>query len=182
MIIPIIETERLRLRAHRPADLADCAAMWGDARVTRHIGGKPFAIDEVWAKILRYAGHWSLLGYGYWVIEDRASGGFLGEAGLADFKRCIGPGFDGAPEIGWVLAPARLPSPPRHPGPRAVLGWADRHLNRIRTVCLIDPENRGSVRVAEKCGYREFHRTTYKDHPVVLFEREETEDEAGRDS
>ena len=182
MIIPIIETERLRLRAHRPADLADCAAMWGDARVTRHIGGKPFAIDEVWAKILRYAGHWSLLGYGYWVIEDRASGGFLGEAGLADFKRSIGPGFDGAPEIGWVLAPAAQGAGVATEAVRAVLGWADRHLNRIRTVCLIDPENRGSVRVAEKCGYREFHRTTYKDHPVVLFEREEAGDEVGRDS
>jgi RimJ/RimL family protein N-acetyltransferase len=182
MIIPIIETERLRLRVHRPADLPDCAAMWGDPRVTRHIGGRPFACDEVWTKILRYAGHWSLLGYGYWVIEDRTSGGFLGEAGLADFKRRIGPGFDGAPEIGWVLAPAAQGAGVATEAVRAVLGWADHHFNRIRTVCLIDPENRGSLRVAEKCGYREFHRTTYKDHPVVLFEREETEDEAGRDS
>jgi RimJ/RimL family protein N-acetyltransferase len=182
MIIPIIETERLRLRVHRPADLPDCAAMWGDPRVTRHIGGRPFACDEVWTKILRYAGHWSLLGYGYCVIEDRTSGGFLGEAGLADFKRGIGPGFDGAPEIGWVLAPAAQGAGVATEAVRAVLGWADRHFNRIRTVCLIDPENRGSLRVAEKCGYREFHRTTYKDHPVVLFEREETEDEAGRDS
>ena len=178
MIIPIIESERLRLRAHRLADLADCAAMWGDPRVTRHIGGRPFAWDEVWTKILRYAGHWSLLGYGYWVIEDRASGGFLGEAGLADFKRGIGPGFDGAPEIGWVLAPAAQGAGVATEAVRAVLGWADRHVGRTRTVCLIQPGNLGSLRVAEKCGYREFHRTTYKDHPVVLFER----GEAGRDS
>ena len=96
--------------------------MWGDPRVTRHIGGRPFTRDEVWAKILRYVGHWSLLGYGYWVVEDRASGSFLGEAGLADFKRGIGPGFDGAPEIGWVLAPAAQGAGVATEAVRAVLG------------------------------------------------------------
>src|SRR6266581_905640 len=28
--VPVIETERLRLRGHRPEDFADCAAMWAD--------------------------------------------------------------------------------------------------------------------------------------------------------
>jgi hypothetical protein len=28
-----------------------------------------------------------------------------------------------------------------------------------------------SLRVAEKCGYREYARTTYKGVPVILFER-----------
>ena len=87
--IPRIETGRLVLRGHRADDLQDCARMWGDRDVTRYIGGKPFSREEVWSKILRYAGHWSLLGFGYWVIADRASGRFLGEAGFADFKRRI---------------------------------------------------------------------------------------------
>ena len=70
--------------------------MWGDRDVTRYIGGKPFSREEVWSKILRYAGHWSLLGFGYWVIADRASGRFLGEAGFADFKRRIEPDIRGS--------------------------------------------------------------------------------------
>ena len=174
MIIPVIETGRLRLRPHRPGDLADCAAMWSDPRVTRHIGGRPFAIDEVWSKILRYAGHLSLLGYGYWAIEERNSGRFLGETGFADFKRGMGPGFDGAPEIGWVLAPAAHGAGMGTEAVAAALSWGDRHFEAARTVCLIDPGNLPSLRLAEKCGYREFRRTTYKDHPTILFERSGT--------
>jgi RimJ/RimL family protein N-acetyltransferase len=175
MIAPIIETGRLRLRPHRPGDLADCAAMWGDRQVTRHIGARPLAVDEVWAKILRYAGHWSLLGYGYWAIEERAAGRFLGEAGFADFKRGIGPAFDDAPEIGWALAPAAQGAGVAREAVAAVLRWGDRHFEAARTVCLIHPDNLASLRLAEKCGYREFRRTTYKDQPAILLQRSGTE-------
>jgi len=37
--VPVVETERLRLRGYRPEDFADCAAMWADPEVTRYIGG-----------------------------------------------------------------------------------------------------------------------------------------------
>src|SRR4051812_2186757 len=95
---PGLATERLLLRAHRPDDFEPCLAMWSDAAVTCYIGGKPFAADEVWGKILRYAGLWSLLGFGYWAIEERRSGRFVGEVGFADFKRDLVPSFGGAPE------------------------------------------------------------------------------------
>src|SRR5260221_8660924 len=100
----VIETARLALRRHRRDDLDACAAMWGDPIVTRHIGGKPFSAEEVWARLLRYAGHWSLMGFGYWVIEEKSSGRFVGEVGVADLKRTIAPSFGGAPEIGWALS------------------------------------------------------------------------------
>lgn len=148
--------------------------MWSEAGVTRHIGGRPFAMDEVWSKILRYAGHWSLMGYGYWAIEERASGRFLGEAGFADFKRGIGAGFDGVPEIGWVLAPAAHGRGVATEAVTAALGWGDRHFADARTVCLIHPENLASLRLAGKCGFREFRRTTYKDRPTILFQRDGT--------
>lgn len=50
--------------------------------------------------VSRYAGQWSLLGYGYWVVEDKRTGRFAGEVGFADFKRVIEPSLDGVPEIG----------------------------------------------------------------------------------
>jgi RimJ/RimL family protein N-acetyltransferase len=170
-MIPIIETARLQLRGHRVEDFGDCAAMWADPRLARFIGGKPFTSEEVWSKILRYAGLWSLLGFGYWVIEEKASGRFVGEAGFADFKREIEPSFAGVPEIGWALAPWAHGRGLATEAVGAAVAWGDGHFGATRTVCLIDPENAASIRVAEKCGYREFERTKYKNQPTILFRR-----------
>ena len=169
--VPRLETERLVLRGHRAADFAECSVMWGDAEVTRFIGGRAFPKDEVWTKLLRYVGHWSVLGFGFWVLEDKESGRFVGEVGFADFKRDIEPSLEGAPEIGWVLAPWAHGRGLATEAVRAALGWGATGLPSKRTVCLISPENVASVRVAEKCGYREFRRTTYKGQPTLLFER-----------
>jgi RimJ/RimL family protein N-acetyltransferase len=170
-LVPTLETERLRLRGHRPEDLDACAAMWGDPLVTRHIGGKPFSREEVWWKILRYAGHWSWLGFGYWVAEDKATGQFLGEGGFADFKRDIQPSIEGLPEIGWALVPSAHGKGLATEAVRALCAWADAQFGKLRTVCIIDPENIASAWVAKKCGYQEVQRTTYRDHPTVLYRR-----------
>jgi RimJ/RimL family protein N-acetyltransferase len=169
--VPTIETARLQLRGHRVEDLGACAAMWADAAVVRHIGGRPFSAEETWGKILRYAGLWTLLGFGYWAIEEKGSGRFVGEVGFADFKRQIAPSFGGAPEIGWALAAWAHGAGFGTEAVGAAVAWADAHLGAGTTVCLIDPENAGSIRVAAKCGYREFARTTYKGHTTILFER-----------
>jgi RimJ/RimL family protein N-acetyltransferase len=167
---PIIETERLRMRGHRLDDFAECAAMWADPGVTRYIGGKPFSAEEVWAKILRYVGHWSLMGFGYWVIEERVSGRFVGEVGFADFRR-IEPPLHREPEIGWALATWAQGMGFATEAVSAVVAWGEGHFGSARTVCLIHPDNVASARVATKCGYLEFGRTTYKDQPTILFRR-----------
>jgi len=169
--VPTIETTQLRLRGHRIEDLGDCAAMWADAGVVRHIGGRPFSTEESWGKILRYAGLWSLLGFGYWAIEEKASGRFAGEVGFADFKREIAPSFAGAPEIGWALASWAHGNGFATEAVSAAVAWGDEHLGAARTVCMIDPENAASIRVAEKCGYREFAHATYKGQLTILYER-----------
>ena len=170
--VPTVEAARLRLRGHRVEDLGDCAAMWADASVVRHIGGRPFAAEETWSKILRYAGLWALLGYGYWAIEEKASGRYVGNVGFADFKREVQPSFDGAPEIGWALAPWAQGKGFATEAVGAATGWGDRHLAAAATVCMIDPDNAASIRVAQKCGYREFARATYKNQPTILFRRD----------
>jgi RimJ/RimL family protein N-acetyltransferase len=168
---PSLETARLRLRAHRLADFAECCAMWADPVVVRHIGGQPFAAEEVWSKMLRYAGHWALLGFGYWAIEETSSGRFVGEAGFADFKRAIAPSFAGAPEIGWALAARAHGAGFASEAVGAALAWGDAHLAAPRTVCMIRPDNLASARIAAKFGYREFARTTYRDRPTILYQR-----------
>src|SRR5690349_1883446 len=70
-VIPILETPRLIMRGHRSSDFESVAAMWGDFEVAKHISGKPSTKEESWARMLRYAGLWHFLGYGYWVLEDK---------------------------------------------------------------------------------------------------------------
>lgn len=167
-----LETERLRLRAHRMDDFPHCVAMWSDPIVTRHIGGRPYTEEETWARFLRYAGLWKVLGFGYWAIEEKASGSFVGEAGFADFKRELEPSIKGLPEAGWVLVPAAHGKGYATEAVRAALAWGENHLESKRIVCLIDPENAASIRVAEKCGFSEYRRTTYKGSAAILFGRE----------
>ena len=102
---PVLETPRLRLRPHRVEDFEALANLWADPAVTRFIG-KPSTREESWARLLRYGGLWPLLGFGYWAVEDRETGAYLGDVGFADFHRALDPAPPALPEIGWVLAPA----------------------------------------------------------------------------
>ncbi len=169
--IPAIQTERLKLRGHRMEDFSDVAALWADPAVTRYTVGKPLSREEVWARLLRYAGHWAWLGFGFWAVEEKATGNFVGELGFADLKRDIEPSLDGTPEIGWVLAARAHGKGYATEAVRAVLAWGDARFGPTRTVCLIHPENLPSLRVAAKCGYQEFQRTTYKGDPTILLAR-----------
>lgn len=103
-VVPAIETQRLVLRGFRVEDFADSAALWADPDVTRFIGGRPSTEEESWTRFLRYLGHWSALGFGYWAVREKNSGRYVGEVGFADYRRDIEPSLGGAPEIGWVLA------------------------------------------------------------------------------
>ena len=172
MDVPVIDTPRLRLRPHRAADLSDCLAMWSDSAVVRYIGGKPSTEQQVWSRILSYAGLWAHLGFGYRALEERASGRFAGEFGFADFHRAIAPSMRDVPEIGWALMPAFHGRGYASEAVAAVTAWGDRSLRSPRTVCLIHPENAPSLRVAEKSGYRVFERTEFSGAPVQFLERQ----------
>lgn len=145
--------------------------MWADPLVTRYIGGRPFAADEVWGRLLRYVGHWALLGFGYWTVRERSSGRFVGEVGFAYYRRALDPPLGDVPESGWALAPWAQGQGFATEAVGAALAWADTHFAGGRTVCMIDVANGPSLRVATKCGYREFTRTQFKGEPVILLER-----------
>ena len=168
---PVLTTERLTLRAHRVEDLDACAAMWGDPLVTRYIGLLPSTRQASWLRMLRYPGLWVLLGYGYWAVVENASGQFIGELGFADFKRELVPSIAGIPELGWALAPHAHGKGFATEALLAALAWADEYLEQPRTACIISPDNAASIRVAEKCGYREVCRTTYGGEPTLLYDR-----------
>jgi RimJ/RimL family protein N-acetyltransferase len=169
--VPVIETERLRLRGHRVADLTACEAIWSDPVVTRYLGSRPISVEEVWARLLRYVGHWALQGFGFWALEEKVSGRFIGDLGFMDSKRGINR-LDGVPEIGWVLAAEAHGKGYGTEAVRAAVEWGDAHFSAGRTACIIHPDNRASVRVAEKCGYYEAGLVRYKERPVKVYFRE----------
>ncbi|MEI9976481.1 MAG: GNAT family protein [Ignavibacteriota bacterium] len=112
--------------------------------------------------LLRYVGHWALLGFGYWAGEEKASGIFVGEVGFADYKRDMQSPVKELPEIGWVLVAAAHERVTRRRAALAALRWGDSHFPESRTTCIISPDNLQSIRVAEKCGYRDLELTLYK--------------------
>lgn len=169
---PEIETDRLWLRGHRLDDLGDAFAMWSDPAVTRFIGGKPSTEQQTWGRLSSYVGHWALLGFGYWALAEKASGRFVGELGFADFRRAIAPPMRDVPELGWALASHAHGKGYATEAVRAAVAWGDTRFASARTVCMIDVGNHASIRVAEKCGYREFERTTFNGRPMVFFERQ----------
>ena len=157
---------RLRLRGHRLDDFPGCAARWADPAICRQLGRKPFTEVESWTRLLRYVGHWVLLGFGYWVVEEKESGRFVGEVGFADYKRDMESPVRRDPEIGWVFC--RQGKGYATEAARAAILWGDEHFGASRTTCIISPEKLPSIRVAEKCGYRNLQLTLYKGKPIIV--------------
>jgi RimJ/RimL family protein N-acetyltransferase len=166
---PEIRTGRLRLRAHRVGDFDACRAIWSDPEVVRHISGKPSTGEEAWRRLLAYAGSWSLLGYGYWAVEELASGHYIGDIGYAEFQRDIEPSLRGMLECGWVLARAVHGRGYASEALAAIEEWRHTHLPERRAVCIIAPDNAASLRVAEKAGFRRWCETTYHGDATLVF-------------
>ncbi len=168
---PLLETPRLRLRGHQSADLPAMLAMWQQPQFYQYLGGQPLPESEVWTRLLRTAGLWPVCGFGYWAVEEKASGEFIGAVGFADFRRAISPALGDWPEAGWVLAPHCHGQGYAAEAVGAALAWADGYFARPRTVCLIDVANEPSLRLAAKLGYIEYARTEFGGTPVALLER-----------
>ena len=152
-------------------DFGHCAALWADPRVVEHITGRPLSREEAWLRFVRYPGHWSLLNFGFWLAEEKATGRFVGELGFATFHRDLDPPLEDIPEAGWVLAADAHGKGYATEAVQAMLAWGEQNLPVRRTLCIISPENAASIRVARKCGYQEQRRAVYKGHPIIVFVR-----------
>jgi RimJ/RimL family protein N-acetyltransferase len=144
-VIPVLETERLRLREWRETDFEPFAAIYADEAQCRFIGG-PQSRAEAWRKMALFAGHWPLRGYGQWALEDKATGAFAGWAGPWN------PEGHPEAEIGWTLTlPMRGKGLAQEAARRArahvyeTLGWDT-------VTSLIAVDNAPSARVAERLG------------------------------
>jgi RimJ/RimL family protein N-acetyltransferase len=160
------------LRPHRLEDFEPSAALWADEAVVRHISGRPSTRELSWSRILRYIGHWTALGYGYWVVREIDTGRFVGEVGFADYRRTMEPSLAGTPELGWVISPDAWGKGYATEAVKGAIAWAQTGLDSFsRIACIIAPENLASIRVAEKCGFDLVAETTYQDLPTLLYDR-----------
>jgi RimJ/RimL family protein N-acetyltransferase len=170
-IAPVIETKRLRLRPYRASDLDAQWASMTDQQVVRFLGGIPQSREETWRKILGAPGLWALLGYGYWVVEGRDDGLYLGQIGFADFKRDMKPSIEGIPEMGWIMARQAQGRGYATEAALAALDWADEAFGGEEIVAIISHENAASIRIAEKTGFVSRQEADYKGEPILLFRR-----------
>jgi RimJ/RimL family protein N-acetyltransferase len=168
---PVIETERLILRAHRLDDFPALAAMWGDPAVSQFISAKPSTREECWARLLRYSGHWALLGFGFWAVQCKDSARLIGDVGFANWERDISPSLDGLPEGGWVFSSDAHGRGIATEAVNAALAWMDEKFGVKTTACIIGLDNASSIRLAQKAGYREYGRSAFKGSQVIQFRR-----------
>ena len=146
-MIPELETERLLLRALRIDDLDAYAAMYSDPDVMRFLEqGEPLGRDVAFRSMAGHLGHWQLRGYGQWALQERASGRFVGRAGLWQPE-----GWPGL-EIGWVLSRDAWGHGFATEAARVAIDYAFNVVGADEVISLIRPDNVGSIRVAERVG------------------------------
>jgi len=173
--IPVLETERLRLRPFSLNDLPSACALWADEQVVRFIGATPRTDDQVWSAIARSFGHWALLGYGFWAIADKVTNAYLGEIGYLESLRDLQPPHDaqwqGVPEAGWALNKSVWGQGFASEALTAVNQWSDQYLQAAHTQCLIDPDHSASLNVAKKRGYQLLRQATLSAQPTLILVR-----------
>ncbi|MFE3878272.1 GNAT family N-acetyltransferase [Kitasatospora sp. NPDC059146] len=95
-----LRTDRLILRRWEESDLEPWAAMNADLEVREHLGDQ-LTREQSDASVARFQAEFDRRGYGWWAVEVRATGEFVGFAGLDQVDD--GLPFTGV-EIGWRLA------------------------------------------------------------------------------
>ncbi len=162
--VPVIETERLRLRGFTEADKPAYAAMRADPDVVRYlVGGEaliPFAEEIADSRIAAFRKAWSA-GFGVWAVEERETGRFLGQTGLAKLERASDV------EVLYAFARPAWGKGYAREAARAALAFAFGPAGLDRVVAFVVPQNAASTRVLEAVGLSALGETRYNDFPVL---------------
>jgi len=161
-----VVTDRMILRRPVPDDLDELAALLGDPRVGRWLGG--VADRARTAEMLgRWIAHWDAHRYGLWSARDRGSGALVGRGGLSVLL------VDGGADIeaGWTIAPDRWGEGLATEMGAAAVEVAARDLRVERLVSLTLNDNVASRRVMEKLGFSYARDVTHAGLPHVLYRR-----------
>lgn len=139
---PVVETEDLILRGYREEDF-DAFAAFGASDRARFVGG-PQDRWVSWRSFMAGIGHWTLRGYGMWMVEHRATGKVAGRVGMI-----FNDGWD-EPELGWHIYDGFEGKGYAYQATIAARRYSARHFGLDRVISYIDPENTRSVALAER--------------------------------
>ncbi|WP_436716620.1 GNAT family N-acetyltransferase [Roseiconus lacunae] len=144
----VTESERLTLRHALPDDVVAMRTVFGDAEVMRY-GDGPKSDRWVVSWITQMNHSYREHGYGLWVVTFKPSGLPIGYCGLTWF-----PSINGQPEVevGYRFARNHWGFGYATESAIAVRDYSYIDLGLNRLIAIIDPENRRSIRVAEKLG------------------------------
>lgn len=143
--IPVLETDRLVLRAPQASDFEPVAAFFADADRSWGFGG-PQNRNEAWRWFASMIGHWSLRGFGFWMVETKAEGDLIGMVGLWE------PEGWPEPELGWVMFANGEGKGYALEAAKAVRNHAYSALGFATLSSNIFPGNARSVALAERMG------------------------------
>ena len=158
-----IHTTRLLLRQWKPADRAPFAAMNADPRVMRHF---PALLSRAESDAMadRCQALIKERGWGFWAVEAKATGTFIGFVGLHTPSAALP--FSPCVEIGWRLAAAHWGQGLASEAARAALEVGFGSLDLPEIVSFTAIENRRSRAVMERLGMRESEEFEHPGLPV----------------
>jgi len=160
---PTLETERLNFRMLRASDFPIYETWCANIDVMRYIGGKTLDRIMAWRNLSNLVGHWGLLGYGYYAVEEKATGRFIGRVGFTNQ-----PGWPGF-ELGWTIAPECQGKGYATEAARMLLPYAFDRLDQAHVISLIHKDNHPSRRVAEKLGETIEGEATIADNTYLVY-------------
>lgn len=160
-----LETERLYLRPLTLDDLDDVHRMHSDPETVRYASGRVKSREESLEWLERAVDSYETIGHGFWALELKRSGDYVGHAGL--LAQVVDDVAE--TEIAYWIA--------RHQwgvglATEAAIASRDHGfhtLGRRRLISIIHPENQASRRVAEKVGLRVEKPSVHKGIDVLIY-------------
>jgi RimJ/RimL family protein N-acetyltransferase len=145
----ILETKRLILRHLIMEDLADLFALYSDPEIRQYFPEGVLNLEETKEELEWHMnGHPKYPELGLWATIHKETGKFIGRCGLLPWE------IDGKleVEIAYLLDKSFWHQGLATEAAQGILNYGFEKLNLPRLICLIDPENIASQRVAERIG------------------------------
>jgi len=160
-----LETPRLILRTWREDDLDGFASLMAQRELARFLSHDQQPMDRTtaWWHMALLAGHWDLRGYGLFVVEERASGAWVGRVG--PWRPEGWPGF----EIGWAVKREYWGRGYATEAAIAAGAWAIARFAPEQIIALIHEDNHRSHAVARRLGMRPGERMTHAGQPHTVW-------------